>query len=77
MLHTSGAGPYPGVLDLFGTAGGLFEYRAALLASRGIASFALAYFDYEDLPKTMDAIDLNYFEVFITSTLQHYKAEYM
>lgn len=33
-----------------------------MLASRGIASLALAYFAYEDLPKTTDHFDLDYFE---------------
>lgn len=33
-----------------------------MLASRGIASLTLAYFAYEDLPKTMDHFDLDYFE---------------
>lgn len=33
-----------------------------MLASRGIATLALAYFAYEDLPKTTDYFDLDYFE---------------
>lgn len=33
-----------------------------MLASRGIASLALAYFAHEDLPKTTDHFDLDYFE---------------
>ena len=57
-----GVGPFPGVIDLFGTAGGLTEFRSALLASRGFASFALAYFGYDDLNKGM-AWDMEYFEV--------------
>ncbi|XP_013404608.1 acyl-coenzyme A thioesterase 4 isoform X2 [Lingula anatina] len=55
-------GPYPGVIDLFGTSGGLIEHRAALLASRGFVVLALAYFAYEDLPETLMDIDLTYFE---------------
>lgn len=33
-----------------------------MLASRGIASLALAIFAYEDLPKNTDELDLGYFE---------------
>lgn len=35
---------------------------SVLLASRGIASQALAYFAYDDLPKITDTFDLEYFE---------------
>ena len=58
-----GNGPFPGVIDLFGTAGGILEFRSALLASRGFASLSLPYFRYEDLPDTMFDIDLEYFMV--------------
>lgn len=34
----------------------------AMLASRGFASLALAYFNYEDLPKTLEVLELEYFE---------------
>ena len=38
------------------------EFKAALLASRGFAALALAYFDYEDLPLSPSSINLEYFE---------------
>ncbi|XP_075711086.1 acyl-coenzyme A amino acid N-acyltransferase 2-like [Rhinoderma darwinii] len=57
-----GEGPFPGVIDIFGAIGGLIEFRSSLLASRGIASLALAYYGYDDLPKTLDHVDLKYFE---------------
>ncbi len=53
---------YPGVLVLGGSEGGLDEVRAALLASRGYAVLALAYFSYEHLPKSLVHIPLEYFE---------------
>ncbi|KAB7506096.1 Acyl-coenzyme A thioesterase 4 [Armadillidium nasatum] len=62
LFIPEGEGPFPGVIDLFGTAGGLIEFRAAQLASRGIASLSLAYFGFEDLPREMNEIDLAYFE---------------
>ncbi|KAK7086941.1 hypothetical protein SK128_004855 [Halocaridina rubra] len=58
----AGKGPFPGVIDMFGSVGGLFEFRAALLASRGIAALALAFFAYEDLPKVTNYFELEYFE---------------
>ena len=45
-----------------GTAGGLLELKAALLASHGFAALALAYFAYDDLPQTLDQVELEYFE---------------
>ncbi|XP_018416503.1 PREDICTED: acyl-coenzyme A amino acid N-acyltransferase 1-like [Nanorana parkeri] len=57
-----GEGPFRGVIDLYGGFGGLIEFRSSLLASRGFATLALAYFAYEDLPKSFDFLDLKYFE---------------
>ncbi|XP_073440875.1 acyl-coenzyme A amino acid N-acyltransferase 1-like [Dendrobates tinctorius] len=57
-----GEGPFPGVIDLFGGIGGLLEFRSSLLASRGFASLALAYFAYDDLPIFLGEVDLKYFE---------------
>ncbi|XP_073440874.1 acyl-coenzyme A amino acid N-acyltransferase 1-like [Dendrobates tinctorius] len=57
-----GEGPFPGVIDLFGGVGGLLEFRSSLLASRGFASLALAYFGYDDLPIFLGEVDLKYFE---------------
>uniref|UniRef100_A0A2P2I0J9 Acyl-coenzyme A thioesterase 1-like n=2 Tax=Hirondellea gigas TaxID=1518452 RepID=A0A2P2I0J9_9CRUS len=63
VLHLPpGRGPFPGVVDMFGSAGGLMEHRSSLLAARGIAALALAFFDYEDLPKTLDNFHMSYFE---------------
>lgn len=47
-----GPGPFPGVMDMFGSAGGLIEFRASLLASRGFVVLALAFFAYKDLPES-------------------------
>lgn len=55
----------PAIIDLYGTGGGLFEYRAALLAAKGFTVLALAYFHYKDLTKDVNDVDLNYFLVYM------------
>jgi len=62
IIIIAGDGPFPGVVDMFGTAGGLYDIRAALLASRGFAGLSLAFFGYEDLPENM-ALNIEYFVV--------------
>ena len=62
---------FSGVIDLFGSLGGLFTFRSALLASHGFASFALPFFGYDDLPNYGDRIDIEYFEEAIEWFLQH------
>ena len=68
-----GAGPFPGIIDLFGSGGGLCEYRASLLAGHGFAVLALAYFRFEDLPDFLDDMHLEYFEEAVDFMLQHPK----
>ncbi|XP_041637297.1 peroxisomal succinyl-coenzyme A thioesterase-like [Cheilinus undulatus] len=55
-----GPGPFPGLLDIWGGGGGLVEYRAALLASRGYATLALEYFAPGKLQSAN--VELDYFE---------------
>ncbi|MBV9322667.1 MAG: acyl-CoA thioesterase/BAAT N-terminal domain-containing protein [Chloroflexi bacterium] len=57
-----GHGPHPVVITLSGSGGGLSESGAALYASHGYAGFALAYFNYADLPPDLIEIPLEYFE---------------
>src|SRR5690625_7082273 len=54
--------PLPTVIVLGGSEGGLRESNAALLASYGFNSLALAYFGIEDLPKELVNIPLDYIE---------------
>ncbi|XP_074053717.1 acyl-coenzyme A amino acid N-acyltransferase 1-like [Macrotis lagotis] len=68
-----GEGPFPGIIDLFGGIGGLIEFRASLLASRGFGVLALAYFAYEDLPSSLEEIDLEYFEEAANMLMHHPK----
>lgn len=57
----AGPGPFPGVIVLNGSGGGMNRLIAPLLASRGYAVLALAYFAVEGLPATLDDIPLEYF----------------
>ncbi|XP_075803512.1 acyl-coenzyme A thioesterase 1-like isoform X2 [Microtus pennsylvanicus] len=66
-----GNGPFPGIIDLFGLGGGLLEYRASLLAGKGFAVLALAYYNYDDLPKSLRTIHLEYFEEAVNYLLSH------
>ncbi|XP_078515787.1 acyl-coenzyme A thioesterase 1-like [Lissotriton helveticus] len=71
LFQPPGPGPFPGIIDIYGTGGGLPEYRASLLASRGFATLALAYYGYEDLPKQMKEFHLEYFEDAVNYMLRH------
>ncbi|XP_072842299.2 acyl-coenzyme A thioesterase 1-like [Pogona vitticeps] len=70
-----GDGPFPGIIDLYGTGGGLPEYRASLLSGYGFAMLALAYYKYEDLPKEMKEFHLEYFEEALHYMLKHPKVK--
>jgi hypothetical protein len=52
---------HPGILVLGGSEGRLPARRAAWFASHGYAALALAYFRYDDLPRELLAIPLEYF----------------
>jgi len=54
-------GPHPGVLVVGGSEGGLPAPKAIWLASHGYAALALAYFRFQDLPKQLEGIPLEYF----------------
>uniref|UniRef100_A0A2K5CZY4 Bile acid-CoA:amino acid N-acyltransferase n=1 Tax=Aotus nancymaae TaxID=37293 RepID=A0A2K5CZY4_AOTNA len=60
-------GPFPGIVDIFGTGGGLLD----LLAGKGFVVMALAYYKYEDLPKTIEMLYLEYFEEAVNYLLSH------
>ncbi|HMA35117.1 MAG TPA: acyl-CoA thioester hydrolase/BAAT C-terminal domain-containing protein [Chloroflexia bacterium] len=61
LFQPSGPGLYPGVIILGGSVGGLGEETAALLASHGLVSLALAYFATDGLPEELVNIPLEYF----------------
>jgi dienelactone hydrolase len=58
-------GPHAGLIVCGGSDGGLRENYAALLASHGYCTLALAYFGVESLPRALVNIPLEYFETAI------------
>ncbi|XP_027787495.2 peroxisomal succinyl-coenzyme A thioesterase [Marmota flaviventris] len=66
-----GPGLFPGIIDIYGVGGGLLEYRASLLAGHGFATLAVAFYDFDDLPKDFSNIHLDYFEEVVCYMLQH------
>ena len=65
----------PAVIVIGGSGGGLQEGHAALFASRGIAALALAYFAFEDLPRYLIDIPVEYFETAIRWMLTHERVD--
>ncbi|XP_059811029.1 acyl-coenzyme A thioesterase 1-like [Hypanus sabinus] len=68
-----GDGPFPGVIDMYGSVGGVVEHRASLLASHGFLTLALGYFGFDDLPKDFLNLDLEYFEEAVNFLRDHSK----
>ncbi len=64
FFHPPGSGPFPAVIVLGGSEGGLDvqECFAALLATHGYATLGLAYFGMEQLPPHLAEIPLDYGE---------------
>ncbi len=57
----AGPGPHPAVITVSGSGGGIAREEAALLASRGFACLALAYFNYPGRPGELVDQPLEYF----------------
>ena len=57
----AGPGPHPAVMTVSGSGGGIARDEAAMLASRGFACLALAYFNYPGRPPELVDQPLEYF----------------
>jgi dienelactone hydrolase len=62
LFRPMAVAPLPGVIVLTGSGGGLNNRQAALLASHGFVTLALAYFGIEHLPAQLVDIPLEYLE---------------
>lgn len=61
LYHPAEGGPFPGVLIVGGSGGGLYEWLAQAMASEGFAALTLAYFKYPGLPEELVEIPIEYF----------------
>jgi dienelactone hydrolase len=62
LYYPAEGGPFPGVIILGGSEGGLNEWYARAFASNGFAALTLAYFRYPNLPDELIEIPLEYFD---------------
>lgn len=53
LYRPAGDGPFPAVILLGGSGGGMEEWWAKSMASKGFAALALPYFNYGDLPSAL------------------------
>jgi len=61
LYHPKTGGPFPGIILLSGSGGGMNTTLAEVFASNGFAALALAYFRYPELPGFLEEIPLEYF----------------
>jgi hypothetical protein len=62
LYRPAEGGPFPAVLVLGGSNGGLYEWLAQSFASNGFAALTLAYFGHRDLPAELVDIPIETFD---------------
>ncbi len=62
LYYPAEGGPFPGMIILGGSEGGLFEGWAQAMAANGFAALSLAWFAYPGLPEELVEIPLEYFD---------------
>ncbi len=62
LFRPAGEGPFPTVIVMNGSGGGINETRAAQYASRGLQAFALGYFRAPGLSNYISRTPIEYFE---------------
>lgn len=72
LFHPVDGGPHPGVILVGGSEGGLHELDAALLAGRGFAVLAQAYFGTEGVPRFLVDLPLETFRAGAEVLLGHH-----
>ncbi|PAV81032.1 hypothetical protein WR25_01984 [Diploscapter pachys] len=74
-----GDGPYPCVVDISGTGGGLHEHKGSMLASEGFVVLCVAFFQFKDLPSKLEDVDITYFQfkAIVSINGPHSQSHYM
>ncbi|KAK6766702.1 hypothetical protein RB195_026156 [Necator americanus] len=62
LFKPPGDGPFPTILDICGTGGGLNEQKGATLSAEGFCVLSLAFFQYKTLIEDLNDLDMNYFK---------------
>ena len=62
LYYPAEGGPFPGIIMIGGSEGGLYEGWAQALASNGFAALTLAWFNYPGVPDELVEIPLEYFD---------------
>ena len=75
LYYPAQGGPFPGVIILGGSEGGLFEPRARALAANGFAALTLAYFGYPGQPEELVDVPLETVERAIAWIKAHPKVK--
>uniref|UniRef100_A0AAQ4RR50 Acyl-CoA thioesterase 21 n=1 Tax=Gasterosteus aculeatus aculeatus TaxID=481459 RepID=A0AAQ4RR50_GASAC len=73
LFTPPGEGPFPAVLDLYTSGGGLSEKRASLLARRGFVVLTVALYGNSDMSRNIREIHLDYLEEALEFLKKQYK----
>eukprot|EP00127_Corallochytrium_limacisporum_P005977 Clim_evm54s215 gene=Clim_evmTU54s215 len=71
MYIPPGPGPFPALIDLKGSVGGLNDRQAAIMSTFGFMVFHLAFFRYDDLPEIMNDVSVEYFDKAVQWMYKH------
>ncbi|XP_077955871.1 acyl-coenzyme A thioesterase 1-like [Gasterosteus aculeatus] len=73
LFTPPGEGPFPAVLDLYTSGGGLSEKRPSLLASRGFVVLTVALYGQSDMTRNIREIHLDYLAEAVEFLKKQYK----
>ncbi|CAD6184889.1 unnamed protein product [Caenorhabditis auriculariae] len=62
LFKPPGKGPFPTILDMSGTGGGIHEHKGSMLASEGFVVLCVAFFQFKDLVSKLEDVDIDYFK---------------
>uniref|UniRef100_A0A1I7TKP3 Thioesterase domain-containing protein n=1 Tax=Caenorhabditis tropicalis TaxID=1561998 RepID=A0A1I7TKP3_9PELO len=61
IFKPPGPGPFPCIIDVPGATGNLSNGHASVLSASGFLVYTFAYYDYKDLPKKLQDVDVEVF----------------